>query len=131
MEIEVGECVRNEDGYIWKIKNIKDLDNIFIDEDGKLKEIAGETVFGDDVIVEITKHSKNIIDLVEVGDYVNGNKVISVDYDVIDNKTECIELDLNNNYQYNFISARQIKSIVTHEQFASIEYKVEEDKNEK
>lgn len=128
MEIEVNEYVRNEDGYIWQIKKTKDLDNIFIDEDGKVKEIAGETVFGDDVIVEITKHSRDIIDLVEVGDYVNGYKVISVDYYVIDNKTECIELDLNNNYQYNFISARQIKTIITKEQMASIEYKVEEDK---
>ena len=73
----------------------------------------------------ISKHSKNIIDLIEAGDYVNGYKVISVDYDVINDKTECIELDLNNNYQYNFISARQIKTIITHEQFSSIEYKVE------
>ena len=72
----------------------------------------------------ISKHSKNIIDLIEAGDYVNGYKVISVDYDVINDKTECIELDLNNNYQYNFISARQIKTIITHEQFSSIEYKV-------
>lgn len=128
MKIEVNEYVRNEDGYIWQIKKTKDLDNIFIDEDGKVKEIAGETVFGDDVIVEITKHSRDIIDLVEVGDYVNGNKVISVDYDVINDKTECIELDLNNNYQYNFISAREIKTIITKEQMASIEYKVEEDK---
>lgn len=59
---------------------------------------------------------------------MNGYKVISVDYDVIDDETECIELDLNNNYQYNFISVRQIKSIVTHKQFANIEYKVEEGK---
>ncbi|MFR2787452.1 MAG: hypothetical protein ACLTKT_03295 [Clostridia bacterium] len=58
---------------------------------------------------------------------MDGYKVISVDYDVIDDETECIELDLNNNYQYNFISVRQIKSIVTHEQFANIEYKVEEE----
>lgn len=70
-------------------------------------------------------HSKIISEIVEVGDYVNGYKVISIDYDVIDDKTECIELDLNNNYQYNFISARQIKTILTKEQFSSIEYKVE------
>lgn len=72
----------------------------------------------------IVKHSKQLIDLIEVGDYVNGYKVISVDYDVIDDKTECIELDLNNNYQYNFISARQIKTILTHEQFEANCYKV-------
>lgn len=75
----------------------------------------------------VENFSDNIIDLIEVGDYVNGYKVISVDYDVIDDKTECIELDLNNNYQYNFISARQIKTIITKEQMKSIEYKVEEE----
>lgn len=76
----------------------------------------------------VENFSENIIDLIEVGDYVNGYKVISVYYDVIDDKTECIELDLNNNYQYNFISARQIKTIITKEQIQSIEYKVEEEK---
>lgn len=70
------------------------------------------------------KVKDNLIDLIEVGDYVNGYKVISVDYDVIDDKTECIELDLNNNYQYNFISARQIKTILIHEQFEANCYKV-------
>lgn len=72
----------------------------------------------------IKEIKENIIDLIECGDYVNGYKVISVDYDVIDDETECIELDLNNNYQYNFISVRQIKSIVTHEQFEQNSYKV-------
>ena len=76
----------------------------------------------------VENFSDKPIDLIEEGDYVNGYKVISADYDVIDDKTECIELDLNNNYQYNFISARQIKTILTKEQMASIEYKVEEDK---
>lgn len=56
---------------------------------------------------------------------MNGYKVISIDYDVIDDNTECIELDLNNNYQYNFITSRQIKTIVTSEQFTQAEYKIE------
>lgn len=43
---------------------------------------------------------------------------------MLDNKTECIELDLNNNYQYNFISIRQIKTILTKEQFEANCYKV-------
>ena len=114
-EIEVGEYVRiKEKGIIGKIEQIGV--SLFWLEDGSAFRIKEESY----------KHSKNIINLVEVGDYVNGYKVISVDYNVIDDKTECIELDLNNNYQYNFISARQIKTIITKEQFASIEYKVEE-----
>ena len=43
---------------------------------------------------------------------------------MLDNKTECIELDLNNNYQYNFISIRQIKTILTKEQFENNCYRV-------
>ena len=114
--IEVNDYVRTKDGTIGKV--IKVLSNrVFLNS-------LGYAV----LIKDIVKHSKQLIDLIEVGDYVNGYKVISADYDVIDDKTECIELDLNNNYQYNFISARQIKTILTKEQMASIEYKVEEDK---
>ena len=72
----------------------------------------------------VENFSNNIIDLIEVDDYVNGYKVISVDRDVINKNIDCIELDSNNNYQYNFISINQIKPIVTHEQFSSIEYKI-------
>ena len=42
----------------------------------------------------------------------------------MDDTIECIELDLNNNYQYNFISIRQIKTILTKEQFEANCYKV-------
>ena len=42
----------------------------------------------------------------------------------MDDTIECIELDLNSNYQYNFISIRQIKTILTKEQFEANCYKV-------
>ena len=54
------------------------------------------------------KSSPNIIDLIEVGDYVNG---ILVTIRMIDN----LEMYFND-----------IKSIVTKEQFKSMEYKVKE-----
>ena len=125
MEIEVGEYGRTNKGKIFIFAWLENSDgkrytNKVLLGNGKIFE--NKFYYFDDG-EEIVKHSKNIIDLVEVGDYVNGYKVISVDYNVIDDKTECIELDLNNNYQYNFISARQIKTIITHEQFSSIEYK--------
>ena len=129
MEIEVNEYVRNEDGYIWQIKKTKDLDNIFIDEDGKVKEIAGETVFGDDVIVEITKHSRDIIDLVEVGDYVNEKKVKQIAmFEGFPDYPKLIFTDKKYLIPGETIENKDIKTIVTHEQMASIEYKVEEDK---
>ena len=73
---------------------------------------------------DIVNHSKQPIDLIEVGDFVNGYRVISVDYDVTNDTTECIELDLNSNYQYNFISIRQIQTILTKEQYMANCYKV-------
>lgn len=130
MEIEVGEYGRTNKGKIFIFAWLENSDgkrytNKVLLGNGKIFE--NKFYYFDDG-EEIVKHSKNIIDVIEIGDYVNGYKVISVYYDVIDDKTECIELDLNNNYQYNFISARQIKTIITKEQIQSIEYKVEEEK---
>ena len=48
------------------------------------------------------KHSKDIIDLIEVGDYVNGYLVIGSDY--------------------------QIKKVLTHEQFEANAYKIEKER---
>lgn len=123
MKIEVGEYVRLKNGLIGQFYNIEE------GYDGNtqvnFEEFGYEYEDIEQFYEDIKVHSKIISEIVEVGDYVNGYKVISIDYDVIDDKTECIELDLNNNYQYNFISARQIKTILTKEQFSSIEYKVE------
>ena len=77
----------------------------------------------------IVKHSKNIIDLIEVGDYVNGVEIDEFDdvegnvylgfpiYD--DALMNCIS-------EFRPLRTVEIKSIVTKEQFASMEYKVKE-----
>ena len=126
MEIEVGEYVRTKRG-IGKILEVKTVQpKMYGKHDlAYLIDVCPRMYISDNNFI---KHDKDIKKLIEPEDYVNGYKVISADYDVIDDKTECIELDLNNNYQYNFISARQIKTIITKEQMQSIEYKVEEDK---
>lgn len=67
---------------------------------------------------KILNHSKNIIDLIEVGDYVNGKKVISIlDYE--DFKKVCFDKDFDD-----VAYEEDIKSVVTKEQFVSVEYKV-------
>ena len=79
---------------------------------------------------EIVKHSKNIIDLIEVGDYVNGYRVTESKYKQFD-KYYFIDIDCNDisfGWGIGVIPVDEIKSIATHEQFESIEYKVEEDK---
>ena len=78
---------------------------------------------------EILKHSKNIIDLIEVGDYVNGYKVVET---FIDNKKKdelwlgvVVSSKMIKEPLQEYFNNEMIKSIVTHEQFETIEYKVE------
>ena len=112
-DIEVGDYVRTDNGEIHKVI---DIEKGSIKIKSQYKEWIG--------LCCIANHSKQLIDLIEVGDFVNGYRVISVDYDVTNDTTECIELDLNSNYQYNFISIRQIQTILTKEQFEANCYKV-------
>ena len=65
------------------------------------------------------KSSPNIIDLIEVGDYVNGNKV---DY-VSKNGNYVVFYDGDGDIE---TFEDDIKSIVTKEQFESMEYKIGE-----
>lgn len=116
MEIEVGEYVRSKDGYIGKVQKIT-YDNI-----GKCNYYICEknNVMASNYSENITKHSKNIIDLVEIDDYVNGYKVVHI-------AGHYISVESSYNYDLCF-EEQDIKSIITHEQFKSIEYKVEEGK---
>lgn len=115
-DIEVNEYVRTKEGEIHKVIKI-------IEDDGDWDYYCCGNNVGY-FAMDIANHSKHLIDLIEVGDFVNGYRVISIDYDVTNDTTECIELDLNSNYQYNFISIRQIQTILTKEQFEANCYKV-------
>ena len=66
----------------------------------------------------IKKHSSNILDLIEIGDYVNGYKVRAV---YLDGERHYIKL---NGIEHARIYDDDIKSIVTHESFNSIKYEV-------
>ena len=116
--MKVGDYVRikNEAGWtcIGKIENINDFREYKYCVDIQ----AEDFVFVDDEM--IYKSSHNIIDLIEVGDYVNGYLVTT-----ISNNLGSIYIDLREDlggrtklYEAN------IKSIVTKEQFESMEYKI-------
>ena len=69
---------------------------------------------------DVIKAGDNLIDLIEVGDYVNGLVVTRI----------CVDGETNKKYLnlYGSISEwenEDIKSIVTKEQFASVKYEVE------
>lgn len=120
-EIKIGEYTRNEDGYIEKIDSCDRLTNIYKDEDGKLRKWEGEDAFGNEYSSLIVKHSKNIIDLIEVEDIVKVKehdwiRVFNID-DKITLKSLIEDCEENN---------WTLMSIVTHEQFSSLEYRLEE-----
>lgn len=79
----------------------------------------------------IIKSSPNIIDLIEVGDYVNEHKVLDI-YKDINGKVRMkfgendLVLVYKSNYDNYYLFEEDIKSIVTREQFSQIEYKVKE-----
>lgn len=115
-EIKDNEYIRTNRGTIAKIE-----DTEFDIKTNSFGQILYEIfVEGNRYYEVILKHSPNIIDLVEVGDYVNGSKVINKLYEneeYIPTTVSC----LNENWFKN----QEIKSIVTKEQFENIEYRLE------
>lgn len=111
MKLEIGMYVRTKRGQIGKIVTIG-RDNIAIEFN----------VMWQDIVLKenIIKSSFNIIDLIEVEDYVNG-------YYVEDILKTFINVATGSNYfQSPTIYEQDIKSIVTKEEFEQISYKVGE-----
>ena len=117
--MNVGDYVRTKEYGIHKISIIKD-DYIIDDMLYNYCEIHKSNVI---------KSSPNIIDLIEVGDYVNKKRVEWIGYKMYqDNGKECKgignKIILFNEFTKDCISEKGIKSIVTKEQFSQMEYKV-------
>lgn len=114
MKLEIGQFARLKSGYsdelgIGKIDFIANCGVATIDF--KNKKLG---VFTENII----KASYNIIDLIEVGDYVNGHKVI--DFMLENDKIKGIIVDAD---IWGF-DINEIKSIVTKEQFEQMAYRV-------
>ena len=122
-KIKAGEYIRTKAGEIGVIGFPDEEENMFEQKqfewysNGKSYNLIKE--------YEVIKHSKNIVDLIEEGDYVNGIKIYSVkkgigygdkgQEGIIINKIYC---------NCKFIPTENIKSIVTKEQFKIVEYEV-------
>ena len=85
-----------------------------------LTENDGSIYQGEYSKEDIIKSSPNIIDILEVGDYVNGYLIIEKD---INNELRYIDLKDRN---MKYVKYLDIKSIVTKEMFSSIEYEVKQ-----
>lgn len=102
--MNVGDFVRTKNGTIAKIKGIFEIANcVFLD--------VNNYAYSKEKII---KSSPQIIDLIEVGDYVNGFYVINKPF----NNRIHTEFD-------DFLE-EDIETILTHEQMEVMQYRVEE-----
>ena len=109
MDIEVGDYVRTRSG-IGKVEQIGN--SLFWLEDGSSYSLSDKTI----------KHGKKIIDLIEVGDFVNGNIVTDkylfagempvVETSGVETNAKCL-------------CEKDIQLILTHEQYSQNCYTVE------
>ena len=111
--MKVGNYVRTE------------ISSLNLQRIGKIKKIISEDFIHTDIGTydkeNIIKSSPNIIDLIEVGDYVNGFKVDEIDGKGIYNYNSY------DGWRANIASCNEeIKSTVTKEQFSQMEYRIGE-----
>ena len=117
-EIKVGDWIRDKEGHITKIIQTLSLFKdvyLYLGEDGYQ--------YSDNAIV---KHSSNLIDLIQCGDYVNGYKVISVLDGFADGT---VEIELSNHTRIYRHHIEDIEEVVTKEMMESISYKVKQEEN--
>jgi hypothetical protein len=120
-EIKIGEYVRTKDGRIEKVKEINKYgvvtkhdnnDDTFSTEVNWYAE-SGREINKEDIL----EHSFKIIDLIEIGDYVNGKKVLEKIGNFYLNVSSS---SINDNRIFN----NMIYTIVTKEQFERMGYKL-------
>lgn len=126
--MKIGDYARTNYGTIFKIKNMKEIDvdgtwfKSKVKENSIIKELPRFNYSEEDEI--INKTSPNITDLIEVGDYVDGCYIQKIH----ENKNGIIICLLDSDYEcYSIIREEEIQTILTKEQFKSMEYKVGED----
>ena len=131
--MKVGDYVRTKNKGIFKI------DGCYFNKNFKEFRFKAPCDYGNEWTTtrEVIKSSPNIIDLVEVGDYVNGCLIVEISKDPfikgqINLWTNMIISEgepFPNEYYKAKILEKDIKSIVTKEQFESMEYKIESEVN--
>lgn len=119
-EIKVGEYIRTKE---WGIAKVHKVDN------GKVTWVKNKNNRATHYFTQLKEPSKDLIDLIEVGDYVNG-------FEVTQNAEDTPEEQCDGVYHKCIIVKQSfdgvkgwkmidfdIETIVTKEQFESVEYK--------
>ena len=129
MKLEVGDYVRTKNNGVCKLYREFHEDSVdvgicvFHEIDGFFTDKEEINYIEKD---DILKSSKNIIDLIEEGDYVNGNKVIRIETSSYpEDKNVKIIVCCGDDDYYVYYN-EDIKSILTKEQFESMAYEVEQ-----
>ena len=112
--MKVGDYVRTETGQIGKITYFEG-DMVRVDCDKFITYKSNHN--------EIIKISPNIIDLIEENDFINGMRITQI----ISNKNGVLECMKDSDYEFiTTITNNEVESVLTHEQFESMEYKIGE-----
>ena len=125
--MKIGDYVRTENGIAKIIGRVSDPTSFYYKLwiCDRYLELNDETsyIHEQDIIGE---PKGSLIDLIEFGDYVNGKEVIKKHYTYMGENF--IDLDTNDSWEWGIgkMPTKYIKSIVTKEQFESMEYKVVE-----
>ena len=121
--MKVGDYVRTNNGGVGKIIKCP-FKSMYLDE------IWGDIENTETIITNnVYKSSPNIIDLIEVGDYVNGERVVYID--------DCKGAMREFYYTFEDVThdvghyEEEIETIVTKERFESMEYKLGVDNDER
>lgn len=136
MKLEIGMYVRSKiNGMIGKITDIEET-KVF---DSYLTVIREETRYILDnnfnkgfceTEKDSVEASHNIIDLIEVGDYVNGYKIVAIEQDYFNGKLVLITEKWETNWQGDrslvMFHNEDICSVLTKEQYEKMSYKVGE-----
>lgn len=131
MEINVGDYVRDKNGIVGKVYDITNEPSVDIGI-GTIPEVNAVWIDKDKINYlnkeEIIKHSKDIIDLIEVGDVIEfridnvslSSKGYIKGITNIDNEGMLKQLKKDKNYH--------VLSILTKEQFEANAYKIEKER---
>ena len=124
MKLEVGMYVRGKyyqyRGKIGKIIKNYNNDLEIAYKDGVLKTNVCSFINDNyDINGKQYKASYNIINILEVGDYVNGHRVEEIDF-------ENEEIFTDSEYYCGIVKFNNVKSVITHEQMEQMTYKLGE-----
>ncbi len=126
MDLRIGMYVRFE----GKINKILEIEDNYVVFDDFWTDHWADTISSMDINRFINdyepKMSFNVIDLIEPGDYINGEKAdYVVKPDMLgDEELNEGKIHLTGHEKYSFIYIKDIETIVTKEQFNDIAYKV-------